>query len=244
MSEFIFMLTLDDVTVADALDQYAAVRDTDLRWVGFKDIGLPFETQRLLAERIRGDGRKVALEIVSLDAETEARSVALGIEMGVDLLMGGTHPDAVLPMLADTNVLYLPFVGRVVDHPSVLLGPAEAVAEDARRLSSRHGVHGLDLLAYRFDGDVPGLMRSVVRASAGPVVIAGSIDSEERIGAVRDSGAWGFTVGSAVFTGAFDAALDTRAQVQRVLDAAERGAHAIAAGHAGWRNPDRATNMR
>jgi hypothetical protein len=32
-----------------------------------------------------------------------------------------------------------------------------------------------------------------------PMVVAGSIDSDERIGVVRDTGAWGFTIGGAVF---------------------------------------------
>ncbi len=42
-------------------------------------------------------------------------------------------------------------------------------------------------------------MAAVVAASRGPVVVAGSIDSDARIDAVRASGAWGFTVGGAVF---------------------------------------------
>ena len=126
-----------------------------LRWVGFKDVGLPFDQLRALADEIHADDRKVALEVVSLDRDSEARSVEAALEIGVDLLMGGVHPEAVLPLVAATNVMYFPFPGRVVDHPSVLEGSVEEIAESASRLTAQRGIHGLDLLAYRFAGDVP-----------------------------------------------------------------------------------------
>ena len=218
MSEFIFMLTRDDVTVSDALVRYAEVRSSGLRWVGFKDVGLPFDQLRALADAIHADDRKVALEVVSLDQASEVRSAEAALVIGVDLLMGGVHPEAVLPLVAATNVLYFPFPGRVVDHPSVLEGSVDEIAESARHLTAQRGVHGLDLLAYRFAGDVPRLMDAVVAASFGPVVIAGSVDSDVRIEAVQRSGAWAFTVGSAVFDHAFPARPSAAAQVEHVLE--------------------------
>lgn len=223
MSEFIFMLTREDSTVPDALTCYASVRDLDLRWVGFKDVGLDFAALRELAESIHSDGRKVALEVVSLDVDSEVRSARAALDIGVDLLMGGTHPEAILPLLADTNVLYFPFTGTVVGHPSVLTGSAEDIVTNARDISALRGVHGLDLLAYRFDGEnVAQLMADVVRNVGVPVVIAGSIDTAEKILAVRSSGAWAFTVGSAVFDGAFPVAHETRAQIEFVLESIGR----------------------
>jgi hypothetical protein len=220
MSEFIFMLTRDDVTVSDALARYARVRDSGLRWVGFKDVGLPFGQLRALADAIHADDRKVALEVVSLDQASEVRSAEAALEIGVDLLMGGVHPEAVLPLVAPTNVMYFPFPGRVVGHPSILEGSVDEIATSARELTALRGVHGLDLLAYRFAGDVPRLMDTVVGASIGPVVVAGSVDSDARIQAVRRSGAWAFTVGSAVFDHAFPVAANTAAQVDHVLEMA------------------------
>jgi hypothetical protein len=218
MSEFIFMLTRDDVTVGDALARYAEVRESGLRWVGFKDVGLPFEQLRALADAIHADDRKVALEVVSLDRDSEVRSAEAALEIGVDLLMGGVHPEAVMPLVAPTNVMYFPFPGRVVGHPSILEGSVDEIAASARRLTAQRGIHGVDLLAYRFAGDVPQLMDAVVAASVGPVVVAGSVDSDERIRAVRRSGAWAFTVGSAVFDHAFPASASAAAQVDHVLD--------------------------
>jgi 4-hydroxythreonine-4-phosphate dehydrogenase len=218
MTEFIFMLTRDDVTIGDARAKYADVRGSRLRWVGFKDVGLPFGELRALAEEIHRDDRKVALEVVSLDETSELRSAEAALEIGVDLLMGGVHPDAVLPLVAPTNVLYFPFPGRVTGHPSVLEGSVEEIAQSARRLTAKRGVHGLDLLAYRFSGDVPSLMSAVVGASFGPVVVAGSVDSDARIDAVKQSGAWAFTVGSAVFDSAFPAPRSTAGQVEHILE--------------------------
>ena len=41
MLEFIFMLTRDDVTLADAREVYASVAGTGVSHVGCKDVGLP-----------------------------------------------------------------------------------------------------------------------------------------------------------------------------------------------------------
>jgi hypothetical protein len=221
MSEFIFMLTKDDQTVADALSVYDEVRGAPLRYVGFKDIGQSASVLRELATRIRADGRTAVLEVVSIDRDSEVRSVRAGLEVGVDLLMGGTHPDDVLPLLRGSGVRYFPFPGRIVGHPSVLTGSTAEIAESARELTSRPGVDGLDLLAYRHDGDIPDLIGKVIAASSGPVVVAGSIDSGERILTVSRLGAWGFTVGGAVFERAFVPGGSLRLQVEEVLRRAE-----------------------
>jgi hypothetical protein len=132
----------------------------------------------------------------------------------------------VLPLVAPTNVMYFPFPGRVVGHPSVLEGSVEEIAESAWQLTALRGVHGLDLLAYRFAGDVPRLMDAVVGASIGPVVIAGSVDSDARIHSVQRSGAWAFTVGTAVFDHAFPVGRSAAAQVDHVLQVAASPADA------------------
>src|SRR3712207_3290821 len=86
------------------------------------------------------------------------------------------------------------------------------------------GVSGLDLLAYRYDGDVGALVRSVVGAVDLPVIVAGSMDSEERIRSLADAGVWGFTVGSAIFDGRFARGASLREQVQAVFAGSRPGA--------------------
>ena len=144
MIEFIFMLTHNDQTVPDALDVYGTLRDTDLRYVGFKDIGLPPARLRELADAIRADGREVFLEVVSERAEDELRSVTAALDIGVDWLLGGTHPDEALAVLdrvgppgTPGRPRYCPFPGRVVGHPSILEGTHRRDRRERRRGSPR-----------------------------------------------------------------------------------------------------------
>jgi hypothetical protein len=220
MAEFIFMLTWHDATVPNALAIYDEIRSLPLRYVGFKDIGQPAHVLRRLTEEMHADGREVMLEVVSEHLEDELRSVAAAREIGVDWVLGGTHPDEVLPLLSGSGLRYCPFPGTVIGHPSVLTGTIEGIAESARSLTARSGVHGLDLLAYRYQGDVERLVTEVLAASAGPVIAAGSVDSIARIQGLDRLGVWAFTVGSAIFENQFPAPASVREQVAAVLAAA------------------------
>ncbi len=217
MTEFIFMLTYADETVPDALAVYDRVRATQVRYVGFKDIGASPATLRRLTDRIHEDGRSVVLEVVSETADDELRSIDIGLGLGVDLLMGGTHPELVLPRLPRNGVRYLPFCGATSGHPTVLSGTPDQIGEHAGNLTATRDVHGVDLLAYRHAGDVPAVIDAVVRRSHGPVVVAGSIDRDDRIATVVASGSWGFTIGSAIFDCAFVPGADHVEQVEHVL---------------------------
>lgn len=203
MPEFIFMLTHEDKTVEDALEVYDEVRDAGLSYVGFKDVGLPFDRLEALTQEIHAGGHGGMLEVVSEREEDELRSARAALDLGVDYVLGGTHAGEVVRILEGSSVQYFPFPGRVVGHPSLLRGGIEEITGSARRLAQTDGVHGLDLLAYRYDGDVETLVRSVVGAVEVPVIAAGGVDSEEKIRTLSEAGVWGFTVGSAIFEGRF-----------------------------------------
>jgi hypothetical protein len=237
--EFIFMLTRNDQTVSDAHQVYDTLRDTGLRYVGFKDIGLPPSELRQLAATMRADGREVFLEVVSERAEDELRSVEAALDIGVDWLMGGTHADEALAILDQVGPpgtagrpKYCPFPGRVIDHPSILEGSIEEISQSAHDLTARPGVDGLDLLAYRWQGDVPSLVRSVVDSATGPIIAAGSVDSAERIEALAKAGAWAFTIGGAIFDRRLPAGDTVREQVECALamSAAAGGREVVADG--------------
>ena len=220
MPEFIFMLTHHDQTLENALEVYDDIRDLPLRYVGFKDVGVPQATLRELTRRMHADGREVMLEVVSERPEDELRSVAAAVDIGVDWVLGGTHADEALVALDGAPVRYCPFPGRIIGHPSLLRGTIEEIAASARALTARDGVHGVDLLAYRFDGDVEALVAAVVAASSGPVIAAGSVDSIERIRTLGRLGAWGFTLGGAIFEGRLPAGPSVREQLEVALTAA------------------------
>jgi hypothetical protein len=216
--EFIFMLTHDDATVPDALEVLGEVQDAGLRYIGFKDVGQPPAVLTEIAARSHDAGLEVMLEVVSTSAEDELRSVRAALDIGVDWVLGGTHPDEAGAILAGTGVHYCPFPGTVIGHPSVLQGAPEAIAAHAGELTSRPAVHGVDLLAYRHAGTDPvALTRQVVQAAGGPVIVAGSIIGADQIRAVHDAGAWGFTIGGAIFEERLPGAPSVREQVARVL---------------------------
>jgi sugar phosphate isomerase/epimerase len=222
MIEFVFMLTHHDATVPDALEVLDEVRDSPLRYVGFKDVGASADELAEIAEAAHGRGLEVMLEVVSTTAEDERRSLEAAPAIGVDWVLGGTHVDDGVRILSGTGLRYCPFPGRVVDHPSVLHGEIDEIAEHARALTERDGVHGLDLLAYRHpSADVEELTRAVVRAANGPVIAAGSVASVDQIHALARAGAWGFTIGGAIFEGQLPGGPAVADQVAAVVAVAE-----------------------
>jgi len=219
--EFVFMLTHHDRTVDKPLAVYEGIRDCGLRYVGFKDIGASVGELRDVCELAHADGLEVMLEVVSTTKEEELASLAAAMDIGVDWVLGGTHPRDGLVVLKGTTARYCPFPGTVVGHPSVLLGAIADIADSAREITSLAGVYGLDLLAYRHpSADVAALTRAVVQASAGPVIAAGSVASVEQIATLDAAGAWGFTIGGAVFEGRLPGGPSISAQIRAVLAAA------------------------
>ncbi|KGS15216.1 cupin, partial [Pseudomonas coronafaciens] len=215
---FIFMLTRNDRTVADASQQLQTALDLGVRHIGFKDIGLPIEQLKSLNAAIKAGGATSYLEVVSLDRESEIVSAKAAVEIGVDILLGGTRVDDVLPIITETGIQYFPFPGLITGHPSVLEGSIEEIVDSAKAMAARDGVHGLDLLAYRSAENVPELMRAVCAAVSKPVYVAGSIASPERIAIVQGAGAAGFTIGTAALDGQYPAdGKDVPSQLNAIL---------------------------
>ena len=217
MSHFIFMLTHGDRTVGHAAEIVPTLADTGLRYIGFKDVGADPSRQRELTSLAHDAGFEVMLEVVST---TRGRAVftawggrgrgRLGARRHTRRGWGGDPAgwDPLLPV---------PRPGR---------RPPECSARDdrgdrgrCRRLTALDHVTGLDLLAYRHPtADPDALIREVVRRSSGPVIVAGSISSIDRVLAVSDAGAWGYTIGSAIFDGLLAGAPSIVDQVRHVLE--------------------------
>jgi hypothetical protein len=217
--EFIFMLTRDDVTLRDAREVYASVAGTGLRHVGCKDVGLPRDDLAALMDDIRSNGGTTYLEVVSETPEDTLESARVAAEIRPDHLIGGTLIEPVQEILAGTGVKLWPYVGQIVGHPCLLRGSIDEIVADTERAASL-GVDGINLLAYRYDGDVEALVRAVVSATDLPVICAGSVDSVERIRALDACGAWAFTIGTAALDGALVEGEPLSGQLRAALDAA------------------------
>lgn len=222
MIEFIFMLTHNDATVERALDVLDEVSATGLRYVGFKDVGAPPRLLREITAAAHDLGMEVMLELVTTDSEAERESLRNAEALGVDWILGGTQPEVGTEVLRGTAVRYCPFPGTIEGHPSVLKGSIEEIAGHAHELTSREGVYGVDLLAYRHETvDHVALTRAVVEASDGPVIVAGSISTLAQIEDLDATGAWAFTIGGAIFDGRFAGAPSIARQVETVLRAVD-----------------------
>jgi hypothetical protein len=230
MIEFIFMLTRDDVTLSDAREVYASIADTGVRHVGCKDVGLPTDELKALMDDIRSHGHETWIEVVSETEEATLASARAAAEIGPDHLIGGTLIEPVQEILAGTErsgdaasgrgrIKFWPYVGRIVGPPCLLRGSIDEIVADTERAAAL-GVDGINLLAYRYDGDVEALTRAVVAATELPVICAGSVDSVERIRALDACGAWAFTIGTAALDGALVEGAPLSGQLEAALEAA------------------------
>ena len=202
MSEFIFMLTRNDETIPNAREIYASIADLGLTHVGCKDVGLPKPELAGLIKDIRSHGHTSYLEVVSESDDSMEASARTAVEVAADYLIGGTAVERIQQVIAGTGIKFFPYIGSIVGHPCLLRGSIHEIVEDARRVEQL-GVDGINLLAYRYDGDVPQLVRSVASATSLPLICAGSVDSVERIETLRDLGVWAFTIGTAALDGVF-----------------------------------------
>ena len=196
--ELIVMLTHHDRTVSDALELFQRASEYPITHWGFKDVGLAPKEMQSLAGTMKAAGKTTYLEVVSLSESEGLQGARLAVDSGFDILMGTVFYPSILEYLSDKPIKYYPFPGHVHSHPSILDGTIAGIVAHARELEE-HGVHGLDLLTYRFNGEAGQLLKQVVEATRLPIVSAGSIASFERIQEVWEAGAWGFTIGSAFF---------------------------------------------
>ncbi len=214
------MLTRDDQTVEDCLEVYDMIESSGVRHVGFKDLGVARDTLDRLNARIKASGATSYMEVVSTTEEACLKSARTAVEIGVDRLLGGANVEPMLALLEGSGISYYPFPGRPEGHPTRLHGTAEDVAADCRRVEAL-GCAGVDLLAYRaVDADPLDLVRAARGALEGELIVAGSVDTPERIRALAAAGADAFTIGTAAFDGSFSPRKGSlRAQLRDILAA-------------------------
>ena len=214
------MLTRRDRTVEDADDVIEAACDLGVTHVGFKDVGVLPAVMQELVRKIRARGAISYLEVVSTTPEAVLRSLHVARDLGVDRVLGGTDLEAAKQILGDLSG-YFPFPGRPIGHPTRLEGSVALVAEHCRKAQAM-GCGGVDLLAYRAtETDPLDLVRAArVALQGGKLIVAGSVSTKRQIDALAEAGVDAFTIGSAVFEGAFSPAKGSlREQVEDILAA-------------------------
>jgi hypothetical protein len=215
--KLITMLTYNDETVQEAYEVFKQSADIPCEFWGFKDIGLPLNKMKKLVTEMKTAGKTTFLEIVSLSEKECLDGAKVAVDCQFDYLMGTVFYSSVFEYLKNKDIKFLPFCGKVSGHPSVVEGTIREVVEDGKKLALI-GVDGVDLLAYRFVGDPEQLSREFISAVNLPVVIAGSIESFDRLDIIKDLNPWAFTIGTAFFDKKFVPGASFSEQIQVVLD--------------------------
>lgn len=213
--ELIVMLTHNDLTVRNAYEIFEQCKDSKALYWGFKEQPLPLEEMQRIFARMKACGKRTVLEVVEYTEEEGLKGAEMAVKCGVDLLMGTMYSDKILEYCKKHKLAYMPFVGEIVDRPSVLKGSIESMVEEAQRLKEK-GVFGIDLLGYRYIDDAEQLISNMVSKTGLPICVAGSIDSYERLQFIKNVQPWTFTIGSAFFDNKFGTSIAE--QINNVCD--------------------------
>jgi len=217
-AKLIVMLTNNDVTVENAKEVFESCSDiNEVQLWGFKNVGLPKNKMCDLVETMKKAGKTTFLEVVTYKEEECLEAAMLAVECGFDYLCGTLFYDSVWQYLKDKPIKYQPFIGEVYGSPSVLEGSIYGIVAEAKKLEEK-GVSGFDLLAYRYTGNAEILAENCVENMDSDVVMAGSIDTKERIEKVNEINPWGYTMGSALFKKMFVADGSFRDNLQEVVN--------------------------
>jgi putative N-acetylmannosamine-6-phosphate epimerase len=215
------MLTYDDVTRKDAIEVYEEIREISaLKFIGFKNIGLEMDEYKTLVKMMKKDERTIFLEVVSDSEEESVKSAKVGLELGVDCLIGTMKPyiDASMKFIKGKPIKFMPYIGDVVDHPCILRGTIKEMQNDAKQVEDK-GVDGINLLAYRHQTiNVEKLIKEVMKVMRTPLIVAGSIKTPEQVRKMVELNVWAFTIGGAIFDKKFVPEGSYKDNIKKVLE--------------------------
>jgi hypothetical protein len=215
-TKMIVMLTYNDKTVKNALELFEECKNLSVEHWGFKNIGLPVVQMKKLVRDMKNAKKKTFLEVVSYTEEECIGATELAIECEFDYLMGTMFFQSVYDLLKDKPIKYMPFCGKVSGSPSVLEGSIDEIIAHAKSIKEKN-VYGLDILAYRYNGNPEELAQKFIKEINFPVIIAGSISSFEKLEKIKKLKPWGFTIGSAFFDRKFVKWGSFKEQIERVV---------------------------
>ena len=196
--QLIVMLTQDDKTVMNAPEVFEKCKDSKAQIWGFKEEPLPEDEMKKLFRYMKSLGKTTALEVVAYSEEEGLRGAKTAYDCGCDILMGTMFFDSINDYCKNHGLKYMPYVGEVTERPSILEGEAEDMVKQACEYLDK-GVFGINLLGYRYTKDPVKLIETVVSKVPGPVCVAGSVDSFDRLDELKKANPWAFTIGSAFF---------------------------------------------
>lgn len=220
MTEFIFMLTHHDVTVPSALETLEEIKNSGLRYIGCKDIGLSIYKYKELFKRMKRYDMETFLEVVTYNEEEHFKAVNLALKVGADNLIGGMplYTKKTLDYLKSRGggVKFFPYIGKVSGHPCILEGSIEEIVKN-RNESEALGIDGINFLLYRYVGNHKTLLKAILKDLKVPLIVAGNVVSFNQIEELKINDIWAFTIGGAVFEKKFIEGGTLREQIEAIL---------------------------
>lgn len=222
--EIIVMLTHNDVTVKNASTVFDSCIDLPVKYWGFKDVGLSHSEMAALSKKMKDAGKTTFLEVVTFTEESCMEAARLAYDCGIDYFTGTVFYPAVMDFIKEKNMKFYPFCGNVQANPIITLeGDIGDVVADCKKLKQL-GVDGVDLVAYRSQNADPiNLAKEVIQSVGNEnVIIAGSINSLERVQLMNEIGPFAYTMGGALFEGKFVEGGSFRDNLEIVIQAQEK----------------------
>lgn len=215
----IVMLTHNDKTVDNAYEIFEQCKNSKAKFWGFKEEPIPLEEMKKLYAYMKECGKTTVLEVVAYTEKEGMEGAKMAVECGCDILMGTRFFDSINEFCKENKLKYMPFVGKVIERPSILEGTIDDMINEANKYLKK-GVYGFDLLGYRYTGDAIELNKKFVSQVNAPVCIAGSVNSYKRLDELKDVNPWAFTIGGAFFENKFDGNFNE--QINKVCEYIEK----------------------
>jgi len=214
-TNLIVMLTHNDRTAKNAYEIFEQCPNSKAEFWGLKEDGIPLDEMKKLFSLMKENQKTTVLEVVAYSEKEGLAGAEMAKECNCDILMGTTFFDSINCFCKTHNIKYMPFVGQVQGRPSVLSGDINTIIAEAKEYLKK-GVYGFDLLGYRYNGNALDLIARFVKETVAPVCVAGSINSFERLDAIKKVAPWAFTIGGAFFENKFEGTFNS--QVNKVCD--------------------------
>jgi len=218
MSKLIVMLTCNDMTVKNAFEVFESCKDLPAACWGFKDNGISVDEMKKVAKSMKEADKTVFFETMALTEKDCLESAEHAITLGVDYMMGGVFFPSVAKVLHHNGIRYFPYIGDIVDKPMVLMNSTPEEVAAKKGCIKEHGCEGVTLMAYENLKNNPEKCMNVFSGNDDlDCIVAGKVNSKERIMAIRQFGLFGFAIGSSFFNGDFDGDGSFREQVKTIL---------------------------
>ena len=196
-AKLIVMLTHHDVTVDHAFDLFESCKDLPIKNWGFKNVGMSEKEREQLALAMRAANKEVYIEDVLNEEEDVLKMAMFAVKNGIGNIFARYYP-SVHEYIKGKGVRYYACSTKSSGIPVMLRGSVDEIIEQLQGYIKK-GIDGVCIGAYRHETDPHGLLKALAENIDGKVIIAGSIDSQERIREVNALGCYGFTMGSAFF---------------------------------------------